>query len=279
MITRCLHRSLRTSLITVPTDIRLLAVRRKRCLAGTSPPISGCLAPSRRGRSTQKPGQCRHARTAGSECPHQPDNHRRLRTERRLWRDGRGQWSLRSVITGWDQVALPSAARCSRNELISGCKHPASNALGCRNRDCDAGVVLPLFRGGPNSGAGCPAPSAFRPAWGRPNRDLSTCPRLRPARRPGARRVPSARSGRSPVVAPSATDLRSSAARTGVIRRPAGESAPVRVFRPPSTGPPELSRRCACSASVPRPATGRRRARRPSRWGRSAGSPAHDRRA
>ena len=79
--------------------------------------------------------------------------------------------------------------------------------------------------------------------------------------------------------APSATNLRSSAARTGVVRRPAGESAPVRVFRPPSAGPPGLSRRCACSASVRRPATGRRCARRPSRSGRSAGSPAHDRRA
>jgi hypothetical protein len=67
----------------------------------------------------------------------------------RLWRDGRGQWSLRSVITGWDQVALPSAARRSRNELISGCKHPASNALGCRNRDCDAGVVSPFLEVAP----------------------------------------------------------------------------------------------------------------------------------
>jgi len=46
-----------------------------------------------------------------------------------------------------------------------------------------------------------------------------------------------------------------------------------------STGPSKLTRGCACSATVRRSATGRRRARRPSRSGRSAGSPAHDRRA
>ena len=57
----------------------------------------------------------------------------------------------------------------------------------------------------------------------------------RPARRPGARRVPSARSGRSPVVAPSARNLLSSAARTGVVRRPAGvctsSSVPAAIHR------------------------------------------------
>ena len=42
----------------------------RRCSAGTSPPISGCLAPSRsQEHSTQKPGQCPRARTAGSGCP------------------------------------------------------------------------------------------------------------------------------------------------------------------------------------------------------------------
>jgi hypothetical protein len=38
--------------------------------------------------------------------------------------------------------ALPSAARCSRKELISGWKSPASIGLGCRERDCGVAMML-----------------------------------------------------------------------------------------------------------------------------------------
>jgi hypothetical protein len=63
------------------------------------------------------------------------------------------------------------------------------------------------------------------------------------ARRPGARRVPSAHLGRNPVAAPSATDLRSSAARTGVVRRPLESLHDLECSGRHPPGPPELSRR------------------------------------
>src|SRR5271165_4319607 len=76
---------LRTSLITVPTDIRLLAVCRKRYSAGTSPPVSGCLAPSRRGNAAlRSPTSADTTEQPVLNARNQPNNHRRQRTERRF---------------------------------------------------------------------------------------------------------------------------------------------------------------------------------------------------
>ena len=95
----------------------------RRCSAGTSPPISGCLAPSRRGNTALRSQASAHApEQPVLDVRNQPDNHRRRRTERRLLSGtfavvvmlAAGRWRRRGIAGLADAPPAAAGCRCSR---------------------------------------------------------------------------------------------------------------------------------------------------------------------
>ena len=94
-----------------------------RCSAGTSLPISGCLAPSRRGNTALRGQASAHApEQPVLDVRNQPDNHRRRRTERRLLSGtfavvvmlAAGRWRRRGIAGLADAPPAAAGCRCSR---------------------------------------------------------------------------------------------------------------------------------------------------------------------
>ncbi len=95
----------------------------RRCSAGTSLPISGCLAPSRRGNTALRSQASAHApEQPVLDVRNQPDNYRRRRTERRLLSGtfavvvmlAAGRWRRRGIAGLADAPPAAAGCRCSR---------------------------------------------------------------------------------------------------------------------------------------------------------------------
>ena len=95
----------------------------RRCSAGTSLPISGCLAPSRRGNTALRSQASAHApEQPVLDVRNQPDNHRRRRTERRLLSGtfavvvmlAAGRWRWRGIAGLAGAPPAAAGCRCSR---------------------------------------------------------------------------------------------------------------------------------------------------------------------